>query len=307
MSDEINLGDKKYVSSKRAAQESGYAQDYIGQLARSGQIDAQRVSGLWYVNVESLTSYKKEASTYAPELPSKGPTQEVDALVFFDGMEYVSAAKAADLTGYHPDYVSQLARSGAVLSRQVGNRWYVVRSGIIAHKNEKDALLAAVQVDSVGLYRPAPGEKIAPGKMKEETFTYTKDDRELIPDMPKWNVADGQVKVYRPLDLRPKTRAAQGNETEFEEPRTLTIRKPRPVQAGKYIAWRKAIASMSVKMIVISILGMVLLFSLIFVLYSRSNRSSNEASAASTSGIFERITGAIERIITKELTYFRGR
>jgi hypothetical protein len=51
MSDEMVIEGKTYISSKRAAQVSGYAQDYIGQLARGGAIDAQRVGGLWFVNL----------------------------------------------------------------------------------------------------------------------------------------------------------------------------------------------------------------------------------------------------------------
>ena len=34
MSDEMQIEGKPYISSKRASELSGYAQDYIGQLAR---------------------------------------------------------------------------------------------------------------------------------------------------------------------------------------------------------------------------------------------------------------------------------
>lgn len=47
--DEITLEGKVYISSKRAAELTGYAKDYIGQLARSKKITATRVGRAWYV------------------------------------------------------------------------------------------------------------------------------------------------------------------------------------------------------------------------------------------------------------------
>lgn len=156
MSDEIPVGDTIYVSSKRASDISGYAQDYIGQLARSNQIDAKRIGGLWYVDMLSLEAYKtrspEENKITSPQIREVVEKEkEADVLVSFDGKDYISANRASKITGYNQDYVGQLARSGKILSRQVGNRWYVDRDGILAHKNEKDRLLAAVQSESVGL------------------------------------------------------------------------------------------------------------------------------------------------------------
>jgi len=55
--DELVLSDKKYISSKRAAEISGYAKDYIGQLARSGKIEATRFGRAWYVLESSLLAH----------------------------------------------------------------------------------------------------------------------------------------------------------------------------------------------------------------------------------------------------------
>lgn len=156
MSDEIFLDGKTYLSSKRAAKETGYVQDYIGQLARKGLIDAQRIGGLWYIFPASLEAYKRNAEAFTPQPPTQQAPQGADTIVSFDGKDYITAAKAAKMTGYNPDYVGQLARGGKILSRQVGNRWYVEREGLLAHKAEKDRLLAAVQAESAGLVRPQP-------------------------------------------------------------------------------------------------------------------------------------------------------
>lgn len=153
MSDEIKIGDETLISSRRASQATGYAQDYIGQLARRGLIEGRRIGGLWYISESSLREYKEKADNFKPEPPQNGGYKgdDPDTIVSFDGREYVSAIKAASLTGYHQDYVGQLARQGKILSRQIGTRWYVDRDALIRHKKEKDALLAAVQAEAVGL------------------------------------------------------------------------------------------------------------------------------------------------------------
>lgn len=196
MSDSMWIQGKEYISSKRASELSGYAQDYIGQLARKGLIAAQRVGGLWFVSMTSLTEYKSNADTYLPQLPEKKEAPDVDSLISFDGKDHISASRAAKITGYHPDYVGQLARSGAIISRQVGNRWYVDRAALLTHKKEKDGLLGAVQAQSVGLSAPKPLEfSSAQERVPEPALdrysgpgpflTYTRDDGDLLPVIEK--------------------------------------------------------------------------------------------------------------------------
>lgn len=187
MTDELSIEGKQYISSKRAADLSGYAQDYVGQLARKGLIDAQRIGGLWYVFMESLAKYKEKADTYVPVPPQATfKNENPDTLISFDGNDYVSAARAAEITGYHQDYVGQLARSGKILSRQVGNRWYVDRDGIVAHKEEKDNLLGAVQSQAVGIKPLEPKKEPYIEKIESwEPLNYRNDAGALIPELPE--------------------------------------------------------------------------------------------------------------------------
>jgi len=191
MTDEIPVGDVTFVSSKRASEISGYAQDYIGQLARTGQIQAKRVGGLWYVLMESLESYRTQ-----PEVPQtvqgedRSSHDDTDVLVSFDGKDYISANRASKITGYNQDYIGQLARSGKVLARQVGNRWYVDRDGLINHKTEKDALLAAVQVAAVGIRHtdtvdPVEPEEVENNTSASELLNYIPDEGDLTPVIEK--------------------------------------------------------------------------------------------------------------------------
>lgn len=183
MSEEIFLEGKTYVSSKRAAEQTGYAQDYIGQLARKGIIDAQRVGGLWYVRMDSLADYQRNSASYTPTAPVK-VQKEVDSVITFDGKDFISASRAAKLTGYNQDYIGQLARGGKILSRQIGNRWYVDRQMLLAHKMQKDALLAAVQAESLGISRPVVASEPvqATSSDEEPLLTYLNEDgRDLMP------------------------------------------------------------------------------------------------------------------------------
>lgn len=200
MSEEVQIDGKPYISSKRASEISGYAQDYIGQLSRKGLIDSRRIGGLWYVSMESLQAYQKKAEEFKPQPPAMHPeATEPSTLIFFDGKEYLSASKAAEQTGYTQDYVGQLARGGTILSHQVGNRWYVERNSILAHKKEKDALLAAVQAESVGLARPkiaAQGALKYPSNSSlsgpQPILNYIKEESDLLPIM---KVHDEPIKL----------------------------------------------------------------------------------------------------------------
>lgn len=183
MSEEVFLDGKTYVSSKRAAEQTGYAQDYIGQLARKCLIDAQRVGGLWYVRMDSLADYQRNSASYTPTAPVKAQ-KELDSVITFDGKDFISASRAAKLTGYNQDYIGQLARGGKILSRQIGNRWYVDRQMLLAHKVQKDSLLAAVQAESLGISRPVAAlEPINTTTSDEEPLlTYLNEDgRDLMP------------------------------------------------------------------------------------------------------------------------------
>jgi hypothetical protein len=56
--DELTIGDKVYISSKRAAKITGYAKDYVGQLCREGRVEARLVGRNWYVLESSITEHR---------------------------------------------------------------------------------------------------------------------------------------------------------------------------------------------------------------------------------------------------------
>ena len=134
MTDEVQLEGETYISSKRASEISGYAQDYVGQLARSGKIEARRVAGLWYVHRASLVEHQERADSYVPAPHVESDARTADSIVGLDGNQYVSANRASKLSGYNQDYIGQLARSSAIPAQQIGNRWYVNAESLLDHK-----------------------------------------------------------------------------------------------------------------------------------------------------------------------------
>src|SRR3989344_6246442 len=61
---------KKYISSKLAAQLTGYASDYIGQLCRDGKVLSKMVGRSWYVSVESILDPQQSYSAEQNEIIS---------------------------------------------------------------------------------------------------------------------------------------------------------------------------------------------------------------------------------------------
>lgn len=166
----VTIGGEIFVPVSRASEILGYSRDYVGQLCRVGTFSCKRSGGQWFVlekDVSSRSSHKKiteekdSKKEKDPAEKEQGPgtppalhkvkvgTVRNDS-IFFDGEEYVTSARAKDLTGYAQDYIGELARAGAVSARKVGKHWFIAKESLLKHKKEKDALLAHVQAESAG-------------------------------------------------------------------------------------------------------------------------------------------------------------
>lgn len=69
--DEILIEEKKYVSSKRAAEMTGYAKDYIGQLCREGRVPARLIGRSWYVLEAAIQDHRFGNVENEPEIAVK--------------------------------------------------------------------------------------------------------------------------------------------------------------------------------------------------------------------------------------------
>lgn len=309
-SDEIVLDGKTYTASKRAASLSGYAQDYIGQLARSGQIDAQRVGGLWYVSMPSLEGYRRNSEAYKPSIAPQNAPKDADTIVSFDGKDYVSASRAAKITGYNQDYVGQLARAGKILSRQVGNRWYVERDGLLTHKSAKDSMLAAVQSDAVGLVRhtPVPVEQKS-ADPEPSYFTYLPDTNDLMPALAKETsraVDEAPVAAPNRIKTNPVT-IRRTAPTPRPKMHSVHIADTAVRTSGKSISRAtKIVAALTVVIVLSYGLSTMKTDSLYAMFTPHSGGSSIQLSMpAAASGAVESIGALLEQYLVGELVYVR--
>ncbi len=63
--DTLVLNGKTYTRASKAARNLGYTSDYVGQLCRSGNVDAHLVGRTWYVHEEELSQHRVEKKRMA--------------------------------------------------------------------------------------------------------------------------------------------------------------------------------------------------------------------------------------------------
>jgi hypothetical protein len=88
--DELTLAGKTYVSSKRAAEITGYAKDYVGQLCREGHVEARMVGRSWYVLESSIREHRFGPTVTSAEGPAKKEEQAKEFPATWSRPTYVS-------------------------------------------------------------------------------------------------------------------------------------------------------------------------------------------------------------------------
>lgn len=148
---------RKYISSKRASKVSDYSSDYIGQLCRSGKLDAKMFGHTWFITEESLgrhmgTVSSPDAFKARIDNLQKGSKKTSsglngDASETDESVGRISGRRAAELTGYSADYIGQLCRSGKLDAKMIGHTWYVSQSSLYEYvrKLEEDQRAAEFQ------------------------------------------------------------------------------------------------------------------------------------------------------------------
>ncbi len=190
-----------YITSSRAAQLSGYSQDYVGQLCRGESIECKRVSGEWQISLDTLLAYKQR---FNPEtVINKVSTSDTSLNLNDDHQDsihdgdatYVSSSVAAKKTGYSQDYIGQLARSGAVSAKKLGRKWFIDQEALEDHKKHNDGLLAAVQANSAGVNRESIYNL---GRQSDKSTIHTipivrykRDDGSLVPGVAASSSVEG--------------------------------------------------------------------------------------------------------------------
>lgn len=106
---------------------------------------------------------------------------------------YISARRAAEITGYTSDYVGQLCRGGKLDSKMVGRSWFVLEESIISHR----ALNAKVPPEKIpSVISTSLGEDVLalavsasrnekPKELESSVLAYEKENAPLIPELKK--------------------------------------------------------------------------------------------------------------------------
>jgi hypothetical protein len=78
--DELDFKGKKYISSRRAAELTDYAKDYVGQLAREGKVLATRVGRSWFVEEEDILRHSGKLTLCEIKEAERGQNEILNAL-----------------------------------------------------------------------------------------------------------------------------------------------------------------------------------------------------------------------------------
>ena len=58
MNPDLFFENKKFISTKKASDLSGYSKDYVGQLCRQGELECKKIGRVWYVTEDSILNHK---------------------------------------------------------------------------------------------------------------------------------------------------------------------------------------------------------------------------------------------------------
>jgi excisionase family DNA binding protein len=105
--DELIVNQTKYISSKRAAEITGYAKDYIGQLVRKGKLDAKRVGRAWYVSESEIKAHAGIQEDHKQAIEDKAkslrPTSQRVVPVLPQTVEYVLPKTWGDIKYFNDE------------------------------------------------------------------------------------------------------------------------------------------------------------------------------------------------------------
>jgi hypothetical protein len=219
--DEITIGDKTYISSKRAAQITGYAKDYVGQLCREGRVDARLVGRNWYVLESSIREHRfgKEGDTAAAapveEVTDRSATWQTPQYVPEEPVSVPELAPKADTT---------LVASPAIADMQAAwKEWFTDRK-------PGETVLEAEETPEEPIEEV---QEAAEALVPEEVVTVTRIEEEVRVEAPVYVPAPQPTEEARPVELtrapvRPSREA--GTVVDLTRPARPVV-SPRPTRA----------------------------------------------------------------------------
>ena len=114
----LTLGGKEYVKASKAAKDLGYASDYVGQLCRSGAVDAHLVGRTWYVNPETLGAHRIEKKRTSRMKAREHAHRSIEAAKHLAITQNTKSAHNIDIR-YEHDTKELIPRTGPLAAPEV--------------------------------------------------------------------------------------------------------------------------------------------------------------------------------------------
>ena len=137
--DELVIEDKKYISTKRAAKETGYAKDYVGQLCREGRVPARLVGRSWYVLAAAIQDHRfgapqdeeeaQESATIAQSASILPPTWQAPRYSSGEEpiMPTVNRLQRVEIAGHEAEESEKPVQNAGMQLHEAWKEWFSLR------------------------------------------------------------------------------------------------------------------------------------------------------------------------------------
>ena len=133
---EILIDDRKYISSKRAAEITGYAKDYIGQLCREGRVPARLIGRSWYVLETAIHDHRFGKQKIEAE-PSQTIVPNSDLQATWESPRYEASPVETFLSQKTDEYPLNKTQVQGEVPKNLQDSWHAWFNGAV--KKETDS------------------------------------------------------------------------------------------------------------------------------------------------------------------------
>ncbi|MES2995128.1 MAG: hypothetical protein V4681_03800 [Patescibacteria group bacterium] len=226
--DELTIGDKIYISSKRAAKITGYAKDYVGQLCREGRVEARLVGRSWYVLESAIRAHRFGNESVKKEVATDSSEFKVEAsTAIWEAPRYVSEPEAPLMPVFAatkpPEVVVEAVEPTPAVSmmQDAWKEWFETRERSLPQNEEK-----AMEDEP---YPQLEVEVESPVEMPEEDTVAVR----ATDISNEYNISNVSQELIPPATIPQSNVEAQEQFDSFEEEERVpfTIKRPEPSPA----------------------------------------------------------------------------
>ena len=174
----ISFRNREYVKASTIAKKFKYTQDYVGQLCRSGKVEARLVGREWYIDAESVTEYRQQKHS----VQKKSATINLTKVTQKVAVKPVLRPKTARAMSTSPDVrhtgLSKLSHPDVRYSSDRGSVIPIIKARAQDHPVHPQVQISHGDDSQTGVVKPAPKiptVKIQVRSMAKTGVEYTTD------------------------------------------------------------------------------------------------------------------------------------